>query len=76
MERILCRILVWAGYSDRTAFVKQNVIQVGIDECYRELSTCLNRFVVRPLFHYSFYEASCFSFPWVEKNTLLRWHYL
>ncbi|KAH9057103.1 hypothetical protein EDB83DRAFT_2316074 [Lactarius deliciosus] len=34
------------GYGDTTAFVKQNEIQLGIDECYRELSACSNRFEI------------------------------
>ncbi|KAI9457793.1 hypothetical protein BJY52DRAFT_1223704 [Lactarius psammicola] len=44
IERILNRVLVWVGHSDATAFVKQNEVQLGIDECYRELSACSNRF--------------------------------
>ncbi|KAH9029102.1 hypothetical protein EDB85DRAFT_1555024 [Lactarius pseudohatsudake] len=46
IERILNRVVVWAGYSDAIAFVKQNEIQLGIDECYRELSACSNRFEI------------------------------
>ncbi|KAF8266619.1 hypothetical protein EI94DRAFT_1786854 [Lactarius quietus] len=46
IERILNRVLVWVGYNDRTAFFKQNEIQLGIDECYRELSACSNRFAI------------------------------
>ncbi|KAH9057642.1 kinase-like domain-containing protein [Lactarius vividus] len=46
IERILNRVVVWAGYGDATAFVKQNEIQLGIDECYRELSACSNRFEI------------------------------
>ena len=59
MERILNRVLIWAGYGERAAFFKQNEIQLGIEECYRELSACSNRFQVRPLFYSTFYEASC-----------------
>ena len=54
IERILNRMLVWAGYGERTAFFRQNEIQLGIDECYRELSACSNRFAVRPIFHPAF----------------------
>ncbi|KAI9433952.1 kinase-like domain-containing protein [Lactarius indigo] len=46
IERILNRVVVWAGYGDTTAFVKQNEIQLGIDECYRELSACSTRFEI------------------------------
>ncbi|KAH9001757.1 hypothetical protein EDB92DRAFT_1812453 [Lactarius akahatsu] len=46
IERILNRVVVWAGYGDKAAFVKQNEIQFGIDECYRELSACSKRFEI------------------------------
>ncbi len=59
IERILNRVLVWAGYGDATAFVKQNEIQLGIDESYRELSVCSDRFAVRPFF-FTFYESLIF----------------
>ena len=62
IERILNRVLVWAGYSERTFFLKQNEIQLGIEECYRELSACSNNFMVNPLFHSTFHETSCLSF--------------
>jgi hypothetical protein len=55
IERILNRVLLWASYTERTAFFKQNEIQVGIDECYRELSACSNRFAVRTFFHSAFF---------------------
>ena len=51
MERILNRVLIWAGYGERATFFRQNEIALGIDECYRELSACSNRFQVRPFFH-------------------------
>ncbi|KAH8980822.1 hypothetical protein EDB86DRAFT_3087571 [Lactarius hatsudake] len=46
IERILNRVVVWARYGDATAFVKQNEIQLGIDECYRELSASSRRFEI------------------------------
>lgn len=49
IERILNRLLVWARYNDKTTFSKQNEIALGIDDCYRELSACSNRFAVRIL---------------------------
>jgi hypothetical protein len=46
VERILVRVLGWAGLSDAAAFMKQNEIQNGIEECHRELATCTDRFMV------------------------------
>jgi hypothetical protein len=46
VERILGRVLGWAGLSDNAAFLKQNEIEKGIEECHRELATCTDRFMV------------------------------
>jgi hypothetical protein len=46
IERILKRISAWATYNNGVAFVRQEEIQVGIDECYHELATCSDRFTV------------------------------
>ena len=50
-ERLLNRVTVWAGYSEKMSFLKQNEIQLSIEESSRELSACSNRFAVRPFFH-------------------------
>ncbi|KAI0255388.1 ras guanine nucleotide exchange factor domain-containing protein [Lactifluus subvellereus] len=46
IERILNQVLEWTRYSDRVAFIRRNEIQLGIDECYRELTACSDRFTV------------------------------
>ncbi|KAI0303378.1 hypothetical protein B0F90DRAFT_1816199 [Multifurca ochricompacta] len=46
IERILNRVLVWAGYGDAASFFRQNEIQKGIHECYRELTACSERFTI------------------------------
>ncbi|KAH9977155.1 kinase-like domain-containing protein [Lactifluus volemus] len=43
IERVLIRVSEWASYDDKMAFVRQHEIQIGIDECYRELTTCVDR---------------------------------
>jgi hypothetical protein len=47
VERILKRVSGWAALSDALAFMKQNEIQAGIEECHRELTTCSEKFTVR-----------------------------
>ncbi|KAI0262879.1 hypothetical protein BC834DRAFT_364932 [Gloeopeniophorella convolvens] len=42
---ILDRVSTWARYSDTTTFFRQNEIKMGILECYRELSSCSDRFI-------------------------------
>ena len=46
MERILDRISSWERLSSRAAFLRQNHIQIGIEQCYRELSACSVKFMV------------------------------
>jgi hypothetical protein len=52
IERVLRRVSEWASYDDKMAFFRQHEIQIGIDECYRELITCVDRFEVREAFTY------------------------
>jgi hypothetical protein len=40
IEGTLVRVSGWAKLGDGAAFLKQNEIQNGIEECHRELSTC------------------------------------
>lgn len=47
VEYILKRVSTWAGLSDTAAFIRQNEIRAGIDECHRELTTCSDKFTVR-----------------------------
>ena len=47
IEHILGRILRWERLSDRAAFLRQNQIQIGIEQCYRELTACSVKFMVR-----------------------------
>jgi len=47
IEDILARISGWAKLSDGAAFLKQNQILVGIEQCYRDLTACTGRFTVR-----------------------------
>jgi hypothetical protein len=47
IEGILVRISGWARLSDRAAFLRQIQIQIGIEQCYRELTACTDRFMVR-----------------------------
>ncbi|KAH9977164.1 kinase-like domain-containing protein [Lactifluus volemus] len=46
IERISRRVSEWASYDGKLAFLRQNEIQIGIDECYRELATCSDRFTM------------------------------
>ncbi|KAI9508854.1 ras guanine nucleotide exchange factor domain-containing protein [Russula earlei] len=46
IERIHERVLGWARLSDAAAFLKQNVIHVGIEDCHRELTACTDKFTV------------------------------
>ena len=46
IERILERVSGWAKLSNTTAYLKQNVILDGIEECYRDLTTCTTKFMV------------------------------
>jgi len=48
VEHILKRVSTWAALSDTTAFMRQNEIRAGIEECDRELTTCSDKFTVRP----------------------------
>jgi hypothetical protein len=41
------RISGWAKLSDRAAFLRQNQIHIGIEQCYRDLTACTARFTVR-----------------------------
>jgi hypothetical protein len=50
IERISRRVSEWASYDGKLAFFKQHEIQIGIEECYRELTTCSDRFTVREAF--------------------------
>ena len=50
IERISRRVSEWASYIDKLAFFRQHEIQIGIDERYRELTTCSDRFTVREAF--------------------------
>jgi len=47
VEGILVRISGWARLHNRAAFLKQNEIQTGIDQSYRDLTACTERFMVR-----------------------------
>lgn len=47
IEDILERVLGWSRLDKTTAFVRQNEIRDGIEECRRELTTCTDRFSVR-----------------------------
>jgi len=47
IERILERVSGWAKLSNTTALLKQNAIHLGIEECYRDLTTCTSKFMVR-----------------------------
>jgi hypothetical protein len=47
VERILKRVSGWARLSDTAAFLKQNEIRTGIEECHRELTVCSDTFMVR-----------------------------
>ena len=47
IERILDRISGWKRLSNRAAFLRQNHIQIGIEQCFRELTACTVRFMVR-----------------------------
>lgn len=49
IEHILRRVSGWAKLGARAAFVKQNEIQSGIEECHRQLTACTDRFTVRQL---------------------------
>jgi len=51
IEGILVRVSGWARLSNTTAFLRQNEIQIGIEECYREVSMSTDRFMVRPALH-------------------------
>ena len=46
VERVLVRVSDWARLTNVTAFLKQNEIQNGIEDCHRELAACTNRFMV------------------------------
>jgi hypothetical protein len=50
LEGILVRISGWARLSNRAAFLRQNEIQIGIEQCYRDFTACTDRFTVRWLF--------------------------
>ena len=41
------RISGWAKLSDGAAFLRQNQIQIGIEQCHRDLAGCTDRFTVR-----------------------------
>jgi hypothetical protein len=47
IEGILVRISGWARLSDRAAFLRQNQIQIGIEQCYSDLTACKDNFMVR-----------------------------
>jgi hypothetical protein len=47
IEGILGRISGWARLSEKAAFLRQNQIQIGIEQCYRDLTACTDRFTVR-----------------------------
>ena len=47
IEGILVRISGWARLSDKAAFLRQNQIQIGIEQCYRDLTACTDKFIVR-----------------------------
>jgi len=51
IEVILVRVSGWARLSDTAAFLKQNEIQIGIEECHREVTMCTERFMVHPALH-------------------------
>lgn len=46
IERILGRVSGWARLSEAAAFLKQNDVQNGIEDCHRELAACTDRFMV------------------------------
>ena len=46
IERILSRVTGWARLSNAAAFAKQNDVQIGIEDCHRELAACTDRFMV------------------------------
>ncbi|KAI0003230.1 hypothetical protein BJV74DRAFT_881692 [Russula compacta] len=46
IEHILRRVSGWAKLGARAAFVKQNEIQSGIEECHRQLTACTDRFTI------------------------------
>lgn len=45
--KIRAQVSGWARLSNMAAFMKQNEIENGIEECRRELEACTNRFMVR-----------------------------
>ena len=46
IERILVRVQGWAKLGIAAAFMRQNEILNGIDECHRDLAACTDRFMV------------------------------
>ncbi|KAH9967848.1 hypothetical protein BC827DRAFT_1263627 [Russula dissimulans] len=46
IERILERVSGWAKLSNTASMLKQNAIHHGIEECYRDLTTCTAKFMV------------------------------
>ena len=47
VEKIRAQVSGWARLGNMAAFMKQNEIENGIEECRRELAACTNRFMVR-----------------------------
>ncbi|KAI0293737.1 hypothetical protein BC826DRAFT_365427 [Russula brevipes] len=47
IERVLRRISGWEKLSDRATFLRQNEVQTGIGECYREFTTRTDGLTVR-----------------------------
>lgn len=46
VESVLVRVSGWARLNNAAAFLKQNEIQNGIEDCHRELAACTDRFKV------------------------------
>lgn len=46
VESVLVRVANWEKLSSAAAFLKQNEIQNGIEDCHRELAVCTERFMV------------------------------
>lgn len=46
VESVLVRVSGWARLNKMAAFLRQNEIQNGIEDCHRELEACYNRFMV------------------------------
>ncbi|KAF8496699.1 hypothetical protein F5888DRAFT_1832576 [Russula emetica] len=46
VEGILLRISGWERLGNWAAFLRQNQIQIGIEQCYQDLTACTDRFMV------------------------------